>query len=117
MGFKWDSRELSRGVRELSPRVDAYIGAVVEFQATRGMAYMRAQARWTDRTGNARAGLFTIVRHFPMVRHEAVFSHTMSYGFWLEVANDERYAIVMQSVRIAGRDIMAQLRGGLGDIR
>lgn len=113
MGFKWDSRSLSRNIKELSPKVDAYIGAVVEFQATRGMTYMRAHARWTDRTGNARAGLFTIVRHVPMKRHEATFSHTMSYGFWLEVANDERYAIIMESVRLAGRDIMAQLRGGL----
>lgn len=113
MGFKWDSRSLNQGLREFSPRVDAYIGAVVEFQSTKGSAYMKAQARWTDRTGNARAGLFTITRHIPMVRHEAVFSHTMSYGFWLEVANDEKYAIIMESVRLAGRDIMGQLRGGL----
>lgn len=116
MGFKWDSRELVQGVKDFSPRVEAYIGAVVEFQATKGSAQMKARARWTDRTGNARAGLFTVVRHFPK-RHEAVFSHTMSYGFWLEVANDEKYAIIMQSVRLAGRDIMSQLQGGLGNVR
>lgn len=117
MAFTWNSKELTQGIRELTPRIDAYVGAVVEFQSTRGSAYMRAQARWTDRTGNARAGLFTVVRHTPMVRHEAVFSHTMSYGFWLEVANDEKYAIIMQSVRVAGREIMVQLRGGLRRIK
>lgn len=117
MGFKWDSRELSRNIAELSPKIDTYVGAVVEFQSTRGQAQMKVAARWTDRTGNARAGLFTVVHHFPMLRHEAVFSHTMHYGFWLEVANDERYAIIMESVRLAGRDIMAQLKGGLRRIK
>lgn len=114
MGFTWDSREMNRKLKRLPREVELAVTAVTEYQATRGEALMKTQAPWTDRTGAARSGLFTNAIHFPGVRHEILFSHAVHYGIWLEVANEERFAIILSSVQKIGTDTMAQLEGLFG---
>ena len=65
--------------------------------------YMKRNARWTDRTGNARNTL----RATPKVFHAdpqvyelgIVVGHGMEYGLWLEVRWNGRYAIVGPTTR------------------
>ena len=65
----------------------------MERVATFAESQMRAKAPWTDRTGNARAGLRAV--HLDLgSQHAIVLYHTMPYGFWLEVAHDGKYAIL-----------------------
>lgn len=54
---------------------------------------MKEKAPWTDRTGNARAGLYGTAA---LEGQEVVIrlGHTVSYGVYLELAHDGRYAIV-----------------------
>ncbi len=50
-------------------------------------------APWTDRTGNARSGLFGEV----MAEKEAIktrIAHSVEYGPYLELANSKKYAIL-----------------------
>lgn len=117
MSFEWKSQELHTKLKEFSPKVDKGIAAVFEFQATRGEVYAKVNARWTDRTGAARATLSGTTRHEPMKRHEMIFSHGMHYGIWLEVANDERFAIILQTMREIGRDTLNQIDGLFGRMR
>lgn len=117
MGFEWNSRDLNRNLRRLPRQVDEQVAAVVEFQAARGEAYMKSHAPWTDRTSAARNGLFTLAFHLPFVRHEILFSHAVHYGIWLEIANDERFAILLESMRVTGEDAMQQLQGLFGRLR
>lgn len=117
MGFEWNSRDLNRNLRRLPRQVDEQVAAVVEFQATRGETYMKSHAPWTDRTSAARNGLFTLAFHLPFVRHEILFSHAVHYGIWLEIANDERFAILLESMRVTGEDAMQQLQGLFGRLR
>lgn len=114
MTFSWESRDLNRNLKELGPKLDLHITAIVDFQATRGEALLKTGAPWTDRTGAARVGLHTTSSHVPMKRHEITFAHMVFYGIWLEVANRERYAIILQTVRQVGRDTMQQLSGLFG---
>ena len=54
---------------------------------------MKTHAPWTDRTGNARNGLFAGV----MVGHDEFrlfLSHGVDYGVFLELAHGGNYAIV-----------------------
>lgn len=111
MGFTWDSREMNRKLARLPKEVEAAVTLVVEFQATRGEALMKTEAPWTDRTGVARSGLFTNALHFPGIQHQIIFSHSAYYGIWLEVANEERYAIILVSIAKIGEDTMKQLEG------
>ena len=90
------------------------MAAAIEFEATRGESYMRTNASWTDRTGNARAGLHTTTEHHPMERHSIIFAHGVSYGIWLEVSHDGKYAIIPQSLQHIGAEVMALISTVLG---
>lgn len=56
-------------------------------------AWMKANAPWTDRTGNARQGLFAICDD--LVQQVVItFGHYVTYGKYLEFKNQGRFAIV-----------------------
>lgn len=93
MSFTIDHDTLTTSLATMDRRVRVAVGLVYELFETKAEGDMRINAPWTDRTGNARAGL--------RARSEAdgdtftlVLYHTMPYGFWLEVAHDGRYAII-----------------------
>lgn len=90
--FDFDS--LTPALKRLLPKVDAAVELVFEMTAADAETYMRTNARWTDNTGNARAGLFATPGGEPMVIRDIVFHHTMDYGYWLEVRWSGRYAII-----------------------
>lgn len=117
MSFKWDSRKVKRNLQTLPPRIDVRLNAIFSFQAQRGEAYMKLHAPWTDRTSAARNGLYTRFSRPSKHRREILFSHSVAYGIWLEVANAGDYQIIMPSVRVIGRDTMAQLNGLFGDLK
>lgn len=106
--FRYRDGELKREVKNLDRKMDTAIRMIVEVNASRGEGYMKENAPWTDRTGAARAGLFTATDHGPS-QHSILFSHTMDYGIWLEVKNSGEYEIIMPSIRWAGRELMQDL--------
>jgi hypothetical protein len=84
----------------LTPSLDRFnddvqdaIRMVLEYWATRAVTQMRQNARWVDRTSNARNGL--AARTF-ITENEGtlVLFHTMPYGIWLEVRFSGQYAII-----------------------
>lgn len=90
--FKFDS--LTPNLQRLLPRVDAAVGLVFDRYEAISETYARTNARWTDRTGNARAGLFAEHDAEPMVVHRLTVYGTMPYTYWLEVRWSGRYAII-----------------------
>lgn len=87
------------------------------YHATRAVAYARQNARWTDRTGNARNGLFARVNRSSMGKYELVLGHSVPYGLWLEVRWSGRYAIIKPTLDATGRELMTTMgrlfNGGL----
>ncbi len=64
----------------------------------------KQNAPWTDRTSNARNGLFGSTA----VEGNQVFirvAHSMEYGVFLELANDGRFAILKPTVSDATAEI------------
>jgi diacylglycerol kinase len=78
----------------LRPAIDAGVDLAFDAAEPQATTYARANAPWTDRTGNARNGLFATHEPEPMVRHSLIIYHTMPYGVWLEVRWSGRYAII-----------------------
>jgi hypothetical protein len=72
--------------------------------------YMKANAPWTDRTGNARQGLYTAVNHAVGSMVEIILSHGVDYGYWLEVKNGGAYAVVNPALDYFGPRIWADVR-------
>jgi len=90
--FTFDT--LTPALRRLLPAVDAGVDLAFDYMAPRAATYARTNAKWTDRTGNARNGLFAKHDSDPMVLHRLTVYHSMSYGYWLEVRWAGRYAII-----------------------
>lgn len=113
--LKWDGSEISRNLARLDQKIDRKLDIIFAFQAQRGEARMKIEAPWTDRTGAARSGLYTRFQKSGKTR-EILFSHSVAYGIWLEVANSGDYQIIMPTVRVIGRDTMRQLKDLFGDL-
>lgn len=90
--FVFDS--LTPNLQRLLPRIDAAVDVVFDQYEVEAETWARANAPWTDQTGNARNGLFAQHDAEHMVKHELTVYGTMPYTFWLEVRWSGRYAII-----------------------
>lgn len=90
--FTFDS--LTPALQRMLPRLDAAVNEIFDAMALRAESSMRAQAQWTDRTGNARNGLMAEHVSVPMVSHALVLYHSMPYGVYLEVRWSGKYAVI-----------------------
>lgn len=93
MSFTIDRDTLTASLATMDPRVRQAVSNIFDLLATRTESDMRTNAPWTDRTGNARGGLRCIHEEAGS-KHTLVLFHTMDYGFWLEVIQDGKYAII-----------------------
>lgn len=107
-GFRWTSNNLSTTLTNATPRIERAVTSALGYQATRSENYMRSNAKWTDRTANARNGL----RAWPVHNRDEyviILAHSVPYGIWLEVRWSGKYGIIPDAVRTGGAELMALL--------
>lgn len=103
--FVWTSDTLTPGLIGFSLKLDTVLGALMEYEETKVQDHMRSSAPWTDRTGNARQGLFA--KAFKADgSHGIVCYHTMPYGIWLEVKSSGQYAVIVPTIQAEGVRVM-----------
>jgi hypothetical protein len=68
--------------------------AICQYYAAQISNWMKANAPWTDRTGNARQALYTDVEQVVNQMVTLILSHGVEYGIFLETLNAGRYAII-----------------------
>lgn len=108
--FTIELSALDHNLKNFDNRARKAIDASMKYQAALSENWMRTNAKWTDRTTNARNGLFAVV--IDDIGTDVwllVLSHTVSYGIWLEVANNGQYAIVRPAFLRANRQVMQRL--------
>ena len=100
-GFQW-IRPPGEAFGELT---EAYVAAIHRGVLAIAKSYapeienwMKANAPWTDRTGNARQSLYTEVNQVVNSMVELVLSHGMSYGVYLELCNQGRWGIIDRAI-------------------
>jgi len=89
------------------------VAAIAQYVATEMQNDAKANAPWTDRTGNARTGLFgTSEADFAAKVVTIYLSHgaTIDYGVWLELASSGRYAVIMRTMQNHYEHLMQMLR-------
>lgn len=113
--FKWNAPPsvLARAVEQYGDRVFVAIRAVAGRTAQAMQDSARNDATWTDRTGNARSGLFSLVEE---ASREVVVlylshGHTIEYGKFLELAHGGKYAIIMPTIQKIMPQIVRDLKG------
>lgn len=113
--FQWTVSPdiLAKNVGSYKDRLLKAIQALGQVFAQKIATYAKANAPWTDRTGNARQGLTgtAIAAATGVVIY---LYHTMSYGIWLEVKNAGRYAIILKAMESQYGALMAAIRGLIG---
>ena len=101
-GFQWISHpnKLARSIEKYGDRVLTAVFALAQYIATQTQNDMRTNASWTDRTGNARSGLFSIAEQAAadLVIIYLSHGHTIEYGIHLELDHGGRYAIIVPTM-------------------
>lgn len=113
ISFEFNEGRLRHNLNTLDSRVNRAVTAVVDMNATKGQAYLKTDAPWTDRTAAARTGLHTIANSGGG-SHEIIFAHAVHYGIWLEVKYSGRDAVIMPTVRKTGHELLRDLEGLMG---
>jgi len=114
-GIRWTTppSELATAIERYGDRVLTAVAAVAQYVATQMQNQAKADAPWTDRTGNARTGLFGTSEADFSSRVVTIFlSHgaTIDYGIWLELANSGRYGVIMRTMQAHYEPLMQILR-------
>lgn len=91
---------LADAVEKYGERVYVALRAVADQFASILQDEARREASWTDRTGNARSGIFTIAEQAAQDAIEIYLSHghSIEYGKWLELAHGGQYAVIMPTL-------------------
>lgn len=102
-GIRWvrPPSELAAAVERYGDQVWIAVTAVAQYIATKMQNEAKANAPWTDRTGNARSGLFGTAEYDAAQKIVTIFlSHgaTINYGVSLELAHGGAYAILMRTI-------------------
>lgn len=97
-------------------QVERQVRRVAERNAAQIEAWMKANAPWTDRTGQARATLRAEVLDVTGRAAVILLRHGVSYGIYLETIQGGTYAIITPALDHFApqiwRDIQIELAGG-----
>lgn len=111
----WTSDSLTHGLMWFKPNVEAELDRELERFSQECEAYMKANAPWEDRTGDARSGLSATPRDNEMKGNKGIeLAHGVTYGVYLEFKFGGRDAIIIPTMEVMGPELMARV-GGLLD--
>lgn len=96
-GFFFLDDSLAVALEDASVEVYAQATELMLSVAVDALAYAKANAPWTDRTGDARRGLNVSVDGDGNTITMQLF-HTVDYGLWLEVIQNGAFAIIMPTL-------------------
>lgn len=112
MGIRWDtppSTAVPEMVSTYRARLHRALFALALSYAPRIETWMKENAPWMDRTGNARQTLWAEVFDLADVIVLS-FGYGVSYGTFLELANQGRYAVITPALDYFGPRIWADAR-------
>lgn len=108
----WTSDSLTHGLIWFKANVEAEILRELEQFAQECEAYMKANAPWDDRTGDARGGLTAEAdQNETKGNLGVVLAHGVDYGVYLEFKFGGRDAIITPTMEVMGPQLMMRMSG------
>lgn len=95
--MSWEGDLTEQRIQQMGPMIKRAMVAAASRTAPQAEGWMRSNARWIDRTGNARNGLRATTQ-ISTNQVAVVLSHSVPYGIWLEVRWSGRYAIIEPAI-------------------
>lgn len=100
---KFEGGRLDKNLAELDDNIRRVITGQFEYHTDVATKWMKENAPWTDRTGNARSGLFSTTAYGLKRDHwELIMSHGIHYGIYLEVCNSGKYSVIKPALQHVG---------------
>lgn len=112
-GFAWQGLEgLNDNLLQFEAKTLNDVRVAAENLAEEMESYMKANAAWTDDTGNAREGLQAVVAWQDDKNFSIMLGHgaEIYYGIWLEVRWGGRFAIVLPTAQHFGPQLGARIK-------
>lgn len=103
--LSWDTKSVLNKLESMQHKTRSCLQIIAD-SAVRAMeSYAKTNARWTDRTGNARQRLKGETR-WEEAALIAAISHNVDYGIWLELCNEKKYAILEEALNSQAENLL-----------
>lgn len=106
---EFTKNSLSPSIQNLMPTLHSNLYQIMRFHEPKIQERARTKAPWTDRTSNARNGLFAKAGVPSKRTYQLVLYSAVKYQIWLEVRWSGRYAIIMPTVRTYAPDVIRSM--------
>ena len=115
-GIRWDDPITPKLKRADQSGVDNFLKNVVQLHAPRVETAAKRNAKWNDRTGNARNGLRGVAETQRGGPYKIILAHGVPYGIYLEVRWSGRLGIINPTISAEGAEVMRTVSNGLTKI-
>lgn len=108
--FKLDTSRF-KSAKHMDLKLRRALLGVCKYWDGRVETHMKTRAPWTDRTTNARNGLFAVATKLNTrgSRVGIILAHSVDYGIYLEASNNGKYAIIMPTIKVYAPKVMKTL--------
>lgn len=117
MAIKFDNDKLLSNMDKLVTKTGIAVLMYANTKATQLESQMKVKRPWTDRTGMAKATLRARVSQPDSNTVRITLAHGVSYGIWLELAKEKRYAIVAPTLKNEAPKIVKGLNTILSSLK
>lgn len=107
--FNFNADGMVKGLNTLLSKTEMAVMMYAETASKQLEGHAKVNAPWTDRTGAARNRLRSYTEHRPRAIR-IVLAHGVSYGIWLELANEKRFAIIQPTIDLKSGEVFAGLK-------
>lgn len=104
--------ELGKNLDTMDEKLKVVLKMYMSNKALELQEKMKVNRPWTDQTGRAKASLSGSFSVIDNETYRITLAHGVSYGIWLELANEKNYAIIGPTITEEGPKIV----DGLGNL-
>lgn len=103
--FRFDSKQLLKNLENAETKSQVAIKMFAQEGAKKFQNYAKQNRPWTDRTGHARQRLIGWVEVLTN-KVRIHIGHGVSYGIYLELAHEKKYAILQHTVNACSKEVL-----------
>lgn len=117
MAFKWNDSDMMTKMSNLGVKMGAAVLMYANTKAVQLESMMKQRRPWTDRTGMAKAMLKARVSQPNANTIRITLSQGVSYGVWLELAHEKKYAIIDPTIKAESPKIVKDLSSVISKVK
>lgn len=103
--ISFDTKDVLNNLNGMQAKTRAALQIIADTAVKSMEKYAKTNARWTDRTGNARQRLKGSTRWEESALIAAI-SHNVDYGMWLELCHEKKYAILEEALDSQAQNLL-----------